>query len=146
VEAIGTYSNLGYTLEKWRDLRERIKAASPRPPLLYQEHSKTRSKRFLTPQDTADIVVRYQAGETTQQIGTHYGISKTRVAAVLRGQGVIIRRQGLNDQQVREAAKLYVAGNSLAQIGARFGVSHTTIAAVLRQQGVQLRPRPGAHQ
>jgi hypothetical protein len=88
-------------------------------------------------------VARYQVGETTQQIGTHHGISKTRVATVLSEQGVTIRRQGLTDEQAREAVELYIAGKSLAWIGTRFGVSHTTIAAKLRQEGMQLRPRPG---
>ena len=128
---------------KWSDLRERIGESLPRPPLLYQDKPRTRSKRFLTPQDTTDISARYQAGGTTQQIGMHYGISKTRVATVLREQGISIRRQGLSDEQAWEAAKLYVSGKSLAWLGTRFGVSHTTIAAVLRQQGVQLRQRPG---
>jgi len=143
VEAIGRNSNLAHTSNKWSDLRERIKASSPRPPLLYQDNPKSRTKRFLTTGDVTDIVARYQVGETTQEIGTHYGISKTRVATVLREQGVTIRRQGLTAEQAREAAELYVAGKSLSWLGARFGVSHTTIAAVLRQQGVQLRPRPG---
>jgi hypothetical protein len=143
VEAIGRNSNLAYLSNKWSDLRERIKASSPRPPLLYQERSKTCSKRFLTAQDVADIAARYEGGETTQQIGTRYGISKTRVATILREQGITIRRQGLNDDQVKEAATLYAAGKSLAWLGARFGASHTTVAAVLRQQGIQLRPRPG---
>jgi hypothetical protein len=51
-------------------------------------------------------VQRYEAGETTQQIGARYGISKTRVATVLREQGITIRRQGLNNEQVSEAAML----------------------------------------
>ena len=84
-----------------------------------------------------------EAGETTQQVGTRYGISKTRVATILREQGVAIRRQGLTAKQVREAVVLYEAGKSLAQISARFGVSHTTIAAAFRRHGVQLKPRPG---
>lgn len=104
---------------------------------------KIRSKRFLRAEDTADIVARYEAGETTQQVGTRYGISKTRVATVLREQGITVRRQGLTDEQATEAADMYSAGRSLASIGARFGVCHTAVAAKLRQQGVQLRPRPG---
>jgi hypothetical protein len=80
---------------------------------LYQDKPKSRSKHFLTPQDIADIVVRYQAGET-QQIGTRYGISKTRVATVRREQGITVRRQGLNDEQVSEAATFYASGKSLA--------------------------------
>jgi DNA invertase Pin-like site-specific DNA recombinase len=143
VEAIGRNSNLAHLSNKWSDLRERIGKSLPRTSLLYQDKPKIRSKRFLTPQDTTDIVSRYQAGDTTQQVGTHYGISKTRVASVLREQGVIIRRQGLTSDQVREAATLYATGKSLAWIGYRFGVSHTTIAAAFRRQGIQLRPRPG---
>jgi transcriptional regulator of aromatic amino acid metabolism len=84
-------------------------------------------------------VRRYETGATTQQIGSQYGISKTRVAAVLREQGIAIRRQGLNDEQISEAATLYAAGHSLAWLGARYGVSHTTIAAEFRQQGIRLR-------
>jgi DNA-directed RNA polymerase specialized sigma24 family protein len=83
------------------------------------------------------------SGDTTQQIGACYGISKTRVATILREQGITIRRQGLNDDQVREVAQLYATGKSLAWLGARFGVSHTTVATALRRQRIQLRPRPG---
>jgi hypothetical protein len=86
---------------------------------------------------------RYEAGETTQQIGNRYGISKTRVATVLHEQGVTIRRQGLTDKQVSEAARLYTDGQSLARLGARYNASQTTVATALRRQGVQLRPRPG---
>lgn len=78
-----------------------------------QNGPKSRSKRFLKPEDITNIVHRYQAGETTQQVGTRYGISKTRVAIVLREQGVTIRRRGLTDDQVTGAATLYAAGHSL---------------------------------
>jgi hypothetical protein len=105
--------------------------------------SPPRSKRFLTAQDVADLVQRYEGGETIQQIGNHYGISKTRVATVLREQGATIRRQGLNDGQVSEAATLYSSGRSLACLAARYSVSHTTIAASFRRQEIRLRPRPG---
>lgn len=110
---------------------------------MYQDKPKSRTKRHLSATDTADITARYEAGETTQQIGIRYGISKTRVSDVLRDHGITIRRQGLTTEQVTEAAALYATGQSLAPIGARFGVSHTTVAAALRDRGVQLRPRPG---
>jgi transcriptional regulator of aromatic amino acid metabolism len=110
---------------------------------LYQDDPKSRTKRFLTAQDTADIVARYQVGETTQQVGNRYGISKTRVATVLREQGITLRRQGLDDDQVKEAATLYVSGRSLAWLGLRYDVSHTTVATALRRHGFQLRRRPG---
>lgn len=143
MEAIGRNSNFAQLSYRWHDLRKRIGDSEARPPLLYQDKPKIRSKRFLTPDDAADITSRYEAGETTQQIGTRYSISKTRVATVLREQGVSIRRQGLTDEQASEATELYIGGESLAQVSARFGVSNTAVAAKLRQQGVQLRPRPG---
>jgi transcriptional regulator of aromatic amino acid metabolism len=110
---------------------------------LYQKGSKTRSKRFLGLSDLIDIRDRYELGMTTQQIGAHYGISKTRVATVLREQGVMLRRQGLTNEQVSEATNFYGAGRSLAWLGDRYDVSHTTVATALRRQGIQLRPRPG---
>jgi hypothetical protein len=88
VEAIGTYSNRGHLCKKVADLRKHINESPARSPLPRQDGPKPRSKRFLTAADLADIVHRYEAGETTQQIGARYGISKTRVATVLREQGV----------------------------------------------------------
>jgi transcriptional regulator of aromatic amino acid metabolism len=88
-------------------------------------------------------MTRYQAGETTQQVGRRYGISKTRVASVLRERGITLRRQGLTDEQVSEATDFYIAGRSLAWLAARYGVSPMTVATALRRKGVQPRPRPG---
>jgi hypothetical protein len=143
VEAIGRNSNLGHLCKHWTELRKRITEAPARSPRTAQDGPNPRSKRFLTAEDVVDIVHRYQVGETTQGIGNRYGISKTRVADVLREQGVAIRRHGLNDEQFNEAATLYAAGKSLAWLGDRYGVSHTTVAAALRRQGLQLRRRPG---
>jgi uncharacterized protein (DUF433 family) len=140
VELIGRNSNLGHVCKEWADLRRRI-SESPRRAAF--SGTPPRSKRFLVPTDIDDIVHRYEAGETIEQIGAHYGISKTRVAFVLREQGVAIRRQGLTDARLTEAAELYAAGRSLAWLGARYGISHTAVAAALRHQGVRLRPRPG---
>jgi hypothetical protein len=143
VEAIGRNSNLGHLCKNWADLRKRISESPPRSPLSRRNKPKPRLKRFLNAQDLTDIAARYESGETTQQVGTRYCISKSRVTNILREQGVTIRRQGLNDERIREAATLYAAGRSLAWLGARYGVSHTTVAVALRRQGMQLRPRPG---
>ena len=104
MEAIGTYSNRGHLCEKFADLRKRINES---PPLLRHAGPSPRSKRFLSTEDVANIVQKYESGGTTQQIGTHYRISKTRVATVLRKQGIAIRRQGITDEQVSEVALLY---------------------------------------
>ncbi len=143
VEVIGRNSNLAYLSKKWSELRKRISESAPRRPLLHQDERKVRTKRFLSITDAAAITARYQAGETTQEIAASYGISKTRVATTIREQGIAIRRQGLDAEQLSEAAVMYVEGKSLAWLGARYGVSHTTVAAALREHGVPLRPRRG---
>jgi hypothetical protein len=140
VEAIGRNSNLGHHRKKWADLRRRILNSPPRPA---SGGTPPRSKRILGATDVDDIVKNYDSGETTQQIGAHFGISKSRVATVLREQGITIRRQGITEEQVKEAATFYAAGRSLEWIGARYNVSHTTVATALRRQEIQLRPRPG---
>jgi hypothetical protein len=124
-------------------MRKRINESPARSPLPPQNDPKPRLKRFLNAQGVTDIAARYEAGETTQQIGNRYGISKSRVTTILREQGIAIRRQGLNEERISEAATLYAAGRSLAWLGARYGISHTTVAAALRRQGMHLRPRPG---
>ena len=139
MEAIGRNSNLGHHCKKWADLRRRILGSPPRPA---SGGTRPRSKRILGATDVDDIVKKYDSGETTQQIGAHFGISKSRVATVLREQGNTIRRQGLTIEEESEAEMLYADGKSLAWLGARYNVSHTTVAA-LRRQGMQLRPRPG---
>jgi hypothetical protein len=143
VEAIGTYSNLASLRETYSDLRKRIHGSPMRPRLLRNQGPPPRSKRFLTACDVAEIVQKYESGNTTQEIGARYGISKTRVATVLREQGITIRRQGLTEEQANEATGLYIDGRSLAWLGARYRVSHTTVVTALRRQGIPLRPRPG---
>ena len=143
MEAIGTYSNMRSLREKWADLRRRIHESPSRSPLLSHDGAVPRSKRFLTADDLADIARRYEAGDTTEHIGNRYGISKTRVATVLREHGITLRRQGLTEEQISDAAAFYACGKSLAWIGARYDVSHTTVATTLRRRGVKLRPRPG---
>ena len=139
-EAIGRNSNLGHLCKKWAELRNRI-LNSPPPPA--SGDTPPHSKRLLGVKDVDDIVQKYDSGETTQQIGAHFGISKSRVATVLREQGITIRRQGLTIEEESEAEMLYADGKSLAWLGARYNVSNTTVAAALRRQGMQLRPRPG---
>jgi len=143
VEAIVRNSNLGHLSKKWSELRKRINESPARPPLSRRDAPKSRSKRFLTADDVADIARRYEAGETTQQTGDRFGISKTRVATVLHEQGVAIRRQGLNEEQVSDVAMLYAAGRSLGWLAAQYGISPTTVSRALQHHGVTIRRRPG---
>jgi lambda repressor-like predicted transcriptional regulator len=76
---------------------------------------------------------------------TEHHLAKRTISTLLRANGVTLRRQGLTNDQAREAATLYTAGRSLAWIANHFGgISPTTIARALRRQGLSLRSRPGS--
>jgi hypothetical protein len=144
VEAIGRNSNLAHLSRKWSDLLERIAALPARGSLSADQSLPRRHKRSLSAEDTADIIAKYNSGITTTDLGAMYHVSKSRISAVLREEGATIRRQGLTDEQAREAATFYNVGRSLAWIAARYGgISPTTVARALRRQGIHLRPRPG---
>ena len=143
MDHIGIYSKQSDLCKKWSDLRKLIQQATTRSPLLCQDGPLPRLKRYLSTNDLADIAQRYESGSTTKQIATDCGISKTRVATVLREQGVTIRRQGLDAEQIDEAVRLYAGGMSLAQIGEYLGVDHGTVWRQLRKRGVKMRDTHG---
>jgi hypothetical protein len=76
---------------------------------------------------------------------TEHHLAKRTISALLRARGVRLRREGLSEEQAREAVDFYIAGRSLAWIAHHFGgISPTTVSRVLRNQGISLRPRPGS--
>jgi hypothetical protein len=97
----------------------------------------------LSAEDLADVIAKYESGATTSELGAMYRVSKSRISAVLRQHGVNLRRQGLTNEQAREAGDFYNTGRSLAWLGARYGISNTTASRILRKQCIEVRPRPG---
>jgi hypothetical protein len=70
---------------------------------------------------------------STNQLKDEHHLGKDTISALLRANGVQLRRQGLTDEQAREAAQLYTAGCSLAWIGRHFGgLSPTTVSRALQ--------------
>ena len=52
---------------------------------------------------------------------------------------VELRRMGLTEAQINEAAQLYLSGTSLAKLGQRFGCDHTTVRRALLRREVTMR-------
>jgi Helix-turn-helix domain len=117
-----------------RSDRSLVQTESPQPFKLDQR---------LKPVTVVEIVARYEAGEPSHAIAVSFGLGKGSVIRLLREAGVPIRRQGLVDDQVREAAQLYAAGHSLAKIGTRLDVDAGTIRRYLLKYGVRMRDTHG---
>lgn len=86
--------------------------------------------------DTAEAVRRYQAGESSTQIGEALGVSFPVVLQVLRQAGVTIRRVGrcsVIDAQLMEKVRVMVdEGEKRAVISLVLGVSESTVNKAYR--------------
>lgn len=89
----------------------------------------------------AELVQRYVAAESANDLAAAYGIHPTTVLGHLKRRGIGRRPNHcrLTDAEVQRAAPLYRAGATLDEVGARFGVTGTTMRKELAKLGVEIR-------
>jgi hypothetical protein len=71
-------------------------------------------KRQADRAEVDDIIAKYQSGVSTNHLMTEHHLAKRTISALLKANGITMRRQGLTEEQARRAADLYTAGRSLA--------------------------------
>ena len=82
---------------------------------------------------------------TTITLMNKYELSKTSVIHLLEANGVVLRRQGLGEQQVTEIKHLYEHEHlSLTAITERLDLPRESIRRALIDAGVQMRSRGGS--
>ena len=101
-------------------------------------------RRRLSPEKIAEIARRYREGINTPQLCKEYSLSKTAMLALLREEGIQLRRKSPSTEKIDQAAELYKSGLSLAAVAQQVNVPRTTIQNALIKAGVALRPR-GTH-
>jgi hypothetical protein len=99
--------------------------------------------RRLTQEETSALAQEYRAGATVYELAVRFHIHRTTVSEHLHGLGVRMRRQGLDQGQVDQAAALYSHGWSVARIGGHLGVDGGTVWLALRASGVRMRDTHG---
>jgi len=105
--------------------------------------------RRISAEEVQDLVVKYEAGATVNELAKYFGIHRTTVSAELHRQGVAIRGVGLTGQQIGESVLLYDQGWSVAKIGRYFDVDGMTVWRSLRQIGIRMlspHERPSAEE
>ena len=100
-------------------------------------------QRRVTGEALEAAVTRYRAGETLRAIATDVGLSRHRLAALLRDRGVRIRRATPSAAEVRDMVQRYANGESLERVGERQGFSAGTVRNHLIAAGVALRDPQG---
>jgi hypothetical protein len=98
-------------------------------------------KRRLSPQERAELVARYSAGEDTPALSREYGISKCGLLHLLRKEGVTMRKQAITPGDAKRAARLYGSGLSITEVVHRIGYSYSTVRKSLHGSGVVMRPK-----
>jgi DNA-binding CsgD family transcriptional regulator len=102
-----------------------------------------RRQRRLRLHEIEALVAAYRGGMTMNDLARTFGVHRLTVSAHLRQHAVPIRRRGLDQKDVPEAARLYEAGWSSLRLGEKFGVSPDTVLAALRRARVRIRPGKG---
>ena len=97
----------------------------------------TNSNESLFTERNQEMAKLYHDGQTLQQVGDCYGLSRERVRQILeRNYPQVIRRQP-NWRPIRNVssmAKLYRDGYNLAEIGEHFGLSYQTVSDALHRE------------
>ncbi|MFI5708970.1 helix-turn-helix domain-containing protein [Kribbella sp. NPDC051620] len=97
----------------------------------------------LDSETMARIVGEYEAGGSSESIGTLFCLSKRSVIKILREAGVKVRYPRMTEAELRRATMLYNSGSSLVEVGNRLGRDHSTIHKALQRAGVRMRDSHG---
>ncbi|MDK9322554.1 hypothetical protein FAM23852_002072 [Propionibacterium freudenreichii] len=97
------------------------------------------TQTFLSPAQVDELVALNEADATLVKLGERFGVHSRTATAHLVRRSVPIRRRGLDECHLAEAAELYVDGLSLMEVGLRFGVSQQAVRHALANVDVPIR-------
>lgn len=137
VDLAGVLSKLAPPLGYMRSLHRTIRSRAGRPT--QRESAPASAHRSIGSETLDTLERRYHDGEALRAIANDVGMSRRRLASLLRGRGVRIRGASPSSAEVQEMARLYRAGESLKRIGGGLGYSAGTIRNHLLTAGVTLR-------
>lgn len=106
-------------------------------------------QRAFTPEQTAEIVRRYEAGASTTTLADEYDSNHGTIWRTLTREGVKLRQQGpptgrppaFTREQETDLVRRYQLGESMESIANSLDTYATTVRRCLIRNGVTLRPR-----
>lgn len=108
-----------------------------------RDRRKTRQVAQPNDRQLAAVEARYAEGAKLRNLAPELGVSRVRLADLLRQRGVRIRNASPTPDEVTEMVGRYESGESLEQIGKRLGFSGGTVRNRLATRGVAMRDSHG---
>lgn len=137
MDLVRAYSNPSDQVERLRSLRGL-------PRVVRRDRGERPSKQAqkrLSGHEAAKLIGAHKAGTRVKELAIQFGIHRDTVHNILTREGVL-RRRGIQPDDVPEVVRLYQDGWALARLATKFDVSSSTVNRTLRQAGVPIR-RPG---
>ena len=130
VEILGCYSNRsGVKIDQMVTIAAAFKRmdagqTKPRPQQPARKTHRYRLADRFTPEELAQLVARYQAGEMSTALAREKGIAKSTFLRLLAEHGVASRPRGLTPAKEKEILRLRRQGMIIREIAKRVGCSY----------------------
>ena len=100
-------------------------------------------QRAFTPEETQKIIMAYQSGKASYELGTEFNCSKTTIVKLLKQQGVPLRKSGRTRAKVddKKVIRMYKEMHTIKEISKNLNVDTQVISRCLKENGVKLRSR-----
>jgi transposase-like protein len=99
----------------------------PRPQQPTRKTQRYRLADRFTPDELAQLVARYQAGEMSTALAREHGIAKSTFLRLLAERGVASRPRGLIPAKEKEILRLRKQGMIIRKIAKEVGCSYDTV-------------------
>lgn len=100
-------------------------------------------QRIFTPEETQKIIMAYQSGKASYELGTEFNCSKTTIVKLLKQQGITLRKSGRARAKVddKKVIRMYKEMHTIKEISKNLNVDTQVISRCLKENGVKLRNR-----
>lgn len=100
-------------------------------------------QRIFTPEETQKIIMAYQSGKASYELGTEFNCSKTTIVKLLKQQGITLRKSGRARAKVdsKKVIKMYREMHTIKEIAKSLNVDTQVISRCLKENGIKLRSR-----
>lgn len=125
--------------EKLQALLERTQ--NPSAPRVESAPRARQRQKHLNPEERAEVVRRYEAGESMGELAASFGCHRSAIKRALEADDVVLRDWRTRLVNVDRAVAMYESGETAQRIADELGVSPTAVLNQLRSAGVVLRPK-----